>query len=196
MIRRICILLVAVGAGLLFFRHATSLPTLPLPPAGRLVKGIATIGSAGDYSICVTMPKIDDSFGLSPETVACFFVVSVTQHGKPAQKKEITSLTRYSEFGFGRTQDYRGGDAFRLGQGEHEIEVSCRETSAAITTRGATLTLERDVGNPTDYYLSSLLRRWLAIGALCGGLLGLVICEFKRPIKRAIDNDGAAPRHV
>ncbi len=196
MIRRICILLVVVGAALLFFRRETSIPTLPVPPAGRLVKSVAMLGSAGDYYVRVTMPKRDDSLTLSEETVPCSLVVTIAERGGSALKKEITSLTRYSEFGFGRSQNYRGGDAFRLEQGEHEIEVSCRETSAAIAARGATITIEHDVGNPTDYYIRRLLRSWFATGALCLGLIGIVVCEFRRPNKRTTDNSGASPLRV
>lgn len=99
---------------------------------------------------------------------------------KATQKKEITALTRYSEFGFGRTQDYRGADAFRLGKGEGCIEVSSRAACDAATARGATISLEQDVGNPTNYYLRGLLLQYLSRAAFCVGLLGLVVGEFIR----------------
>ncbi len=181
MIRRICIFLVAAGAALLFFHRETILPTLPVPPAGRLVKDVAEIGSEGDYYVRVTMPKIDDSVGLSEETVPCSFVVSITESGKPTLKMEISSLTRSSEYGFGRTQDYHDGNKFRLKRGEHVFEVSCRETCVVAAARGATISLEQDVGNPTNYYFRNLLRSWCTTGALCVGLIGIVICEFKKP---------------
>lgn len=180
MIRRISIALIVVGAGLLFIRREADLPTLPFPAAGLLVKSPMTLASAGDYHVRVTMPKVGDSLGLSEETVPCSLVVTVTESGKPPQKKEITSLTRYSEFGFGRTQDYRGGDAFRLGKGECDIEVSSRAPCEAATARGAMISLEQDVGNPTDYYLRGLLLGYFAKGALCVGLLGVIICEFRK----------------
>jgi hypothetical protein len=180
MIRRISIALVVVGVGLLFIRHDAELPTLPFPAMGLLVKSPMTLSSAGDYYIRVTMPKVGDSLTLSEETVPCSLAITVTEPGKSPQTKEITSLTRYSEFGFGRTQDYRGGDAFRLGRGECDIEVTSQAACEAATARGAMISLEQDVGNPTDYYLRSLLRRYFAIGALCVGLLGIIVCEFRK----------------
>ncbi len=180
-IRRISIALTVVGASLVFFRHDKFLPTLPVPPAGRQVKSIVSIATAGDYYVRVTMPKIDDSLALSEETVPCSFVVSVADHSGSTQTKEITFLTRYSEFGFGRTQNYRGGDAFYLERGEYEIEVDCRVTCAAAAARGATISLEQDVGNPTNNYIRGLLRSWLAAGALCLGLIGIVGSEFIKP---------------
>jgi hypothetical protein len=183
--RRICLALVAASALLLFYHRSESLPALPVPPAGRLVRAMVTIAAAGDYSVCVSMPKIDDSLGLASEVVPCSMVVSIAKEGKPEEKEEITSLSRYAEIGFGRIQLYRGGEAFRLGRGEYEIEVASRGSCLAAADRGATLSLEQDVGNPTDFYLRNLLRSWLLFVALCGGLLGLIACEFRKPNKAA-----------
>ena len=190
--RRICIVLVVTGAAFLFFRREGSLPTLPVPSTGLRVKGVARVASAGDYYVCVTMPKQDDSITLDSEVVPCSMEVCVGKEGQPAERKVITSLDRYGEFGFGRVQFYRGGDAFRLGHGEHEVEVFSKGACAATTSRGATLTFEQDVGNPTDCFLRSMLKSWFATASLCGGLLGLIMCEIKRPNQRPEANAGKA----
>ena len=181
MIRRISILLVILGSALLFFRQETLLPTLPFPPAGLTVKDVATIGSPGNYYVRVIMPKTDNSLGLSEETVPCSLRVIIIGTSQSAQKKEITTLSRYSEFGFGRTQSYRGGDAFHLDRGEYDIEVTGLGPCAAAASRGATFSLEHDVGNPTNWYFRSLFRLWIGVGTLCLGLLGLIAGEFKKP---------------
>lgn len=148
-----------------------------------------------DADIRVTMPKVGESLGLSEETVPCSLVVIVSESGKTPQKKEITSLTRYSEFGFGRTQDYRGGDVFSLGRGACDIEVSSQAVCEAASARGATISLERDIGNPTDFYLRGLLLPYFARAVLCIGLLGVVICEFrkKKPNQAPEPTSGLTP---
>jgi hypothetical protein len=186
--RRICIVLVLLGAAALFLRHDSELPTLPVPPAGIHVKGNATIGADGTYYVCVTMPKIDQSLTLDSEVLPCALEVSIAQHEQILFTKEITSLILSSEFGFARLKYYKGGDSFHLDRGEYMIDVFSRKTCATAASRGATFSFERDVGNPTDYYLRRMLGSWLAIFAFCGGMLGIVGCELmssKRGIPKA-----------
>jgi hypothetical protein len=179
--RRTCIVLVLMGAASLLLRRETVFPTLPVPPAGIHVKGEARIGSDGDFRVVVTIPKMDNSLTLDNEVLPCYLVVDVAGSGKVIQKKVITALSRYGEFGFGRLQYYEGGATFHLPRGEYIIELTSQETSAAVAARGATFSLEQEVGNPTDYYLRNMVGAWIAKAAFWGGMLGIIICEFKRP---------------
>jgi len=50
--------------------------------------------------------------------------------------------------------------------------------------RGATLSLERQTTHVTENFLVNVLRFYGGVLFLCAGLLGIIICEFKKPTMR------------
>jgi hypothetical protein len=176
--RRVCIILVALGAFLLFARHDSAFETLPLPGTGLTVKMLADVRTEGDYYVKVSMPKTDQALGLASETVSCPLTINIRREGRTTIKKDIDSLSRYAEFGFGKIQYYKSADAWHLTPGEYEVEVSSRDNCSMAMSRGATLTMEQEVTHLTERYLETVLRFWSGVVFLCAGLIGLIFCEF------------------
>jgi hypothetical protein len=177
--RRICICLIVAGALLLFARRDSSFDTVPFPAVGLTVKMLAKINTEGDYHLIASMPKADQAVGLAEESVPCSLAVSFSRSDKPSITNEVTSLSRYAEFGFGRIQFYKGGE-WHLNPGEYAVEISSREECRAALARGATLSLEQKVTHITERFLTGLLVYWSGVIALCGGVLGVILCEFKQ----------------
>ena len=182
MIRRISILLVILGSVLLYPRPETRLPILPFPPAGITVKEIAQIERSGAFQVRVTMPKTDNALALEKEENPCSLLITITQNNLLSITQKITSLSRYGEFGYGQIQYYKGGEKFSLSRGDVYLEITGVGPCPVATARGATISIEEDIGNPTNRYLRKLIALWLGFGSLGLGLVGLIACEFKRPI--------------
>jgi hypothetical protein len=177
---------IVTGALLLFARRDSSFETLPFPTVGLTVKMIANVSTEGDYFLEASMPKADQDIGLAEETVPCSLTVSFTREGKPAITNEVTSLTRSSEFGFALIQYYKGG-GWHLSPGEYVVQISSRENCKAAVSRGATLSLEQEVTHITERYLASILGYWSGVLFLCAGLLGVILCEFKKASNEGSD---------
>jgi len=177
--RRICIGLIVAGALLLCTRRDSSFETVPFPTAGLKVKMLAKINTEGDYRLIASMPKADQDIGLTEESVPCSLLVSFSRSDRPSITNEVTSLSHYAEFGFGRIQYYKGG-GWRLDPGEYVVEISSRQDCRAAIARGATLSLEQEVTHITERFLAGVAVYWSGVIALCAGVLGLILCEFKR----------------
>jgi len=143
----------------------------------------AEVKTEGDYYLRASMAKADKSLTLDNESVPCTLTVCITREGKPRIKNEVTSLSRYAEYGFAEIQYYKGG-GWHLAPGEYEIEISSRENCSAAMIRGATLSLERQTTHVTENFLVNVLRFYGGVLFLCAGLLGIIICEFKKPTMR------------
>ncbi len=177
--RRICIGLIVAGALLLWARRDSSFGTMPFPTAGLKVKMLAKINTEGDYRLIASMPKADQDIGLTEESIPCSLVVSFSRSDRPSITNEVTSLTRYAEYGFAGIQYYKGG-GWRLSPGEYVIEIGSRQDCRAALARGATLSLEQEVMHITERFLAGVVVYWSGVIALCAGVLGLILCEFKR----------------
>lgn len=97
-----------------------------------------------------------------------------------ADKKEITWFGTTSEYGFANIVNYKGNARWHLKPGDYPIQITSRENCVAAMSRGATLTLGEEINHPTEVYLNTLLAHSLATFCLWGGLLGLVVCEWRR----------------
>jgi hypothetical protein len=190
-IRRVCIGFVVLGAIFLFARHGATFETVPFPADGLRVKMDAEVTTEGDYYLRASMPRNDQAIGLSSETIPCLLSVSVVERGKPPIKKEVTSLTRYAELGFAEIQYYKSADIWHLRPGEYEVDVSSRQDCKAAVSRGATLSVEQDVTHLTERYLGNVLRFWSGVVLLCGGLMGIIFCEFKNGWHRHTNRSSA-----
>jgi hypothetical protein len=179
MLRRMCIGFVALGSALLFARRDSGFDTLPFPGVGLTVKMLAKVKTAGDYRINVSMPKADQALALAPETISCSLAVSIKEDGRPPINSEITSLSRYGEYGFARIQYYSGG-RLHLTPGEYVVEISSRDDCRAAMSRGATLSLEQEMIHPTERFIGSVLAYWGGVLLLGAGLLGIILYEFKK----------------
>jgi hypothetical protein len=177
--RRVCICLIASGAFLLFTKHDSGFETVPFPAAGLVVKMIANVKADGNYCFEALMPKPDQGNGLGEETVPCSLTVTLTREGKPSITNQINSLSLSSEYGFARIQYFEAAP-WHLSPGEYEVEITSRENCKAALSRGAALSLEQKQTGTTERFLRGVLRYWSGVFFLCAGLLGIILCEFKK----------------
>jgi hypothetical protein len=184
--RRVCICLILIGALMLFARRDAWFDTVPFPAAGLTVKMTANVAKEGDYFLEASMPKADQDIGLSEETVPCFLTVTLTRDGAPSITNQVTSLSRYAEYGFAGIQYYKGG-GWHLGRGEYAVQISSHQDCKAVVSRGATLTIEQEVTHMTERFLVGVLYYWSGVFALCAGVLGVILCEFLRRPNLRID---------
>ena len=140
----------------------------------------AEITTKGNYRLVVAMPKTNDSLTLDSETVPCSLNVQITEPDIKPILTDVTSLTLASEYGFARVQYYFGG-SWSLKPGNYEIEIKSRAGSDAVMIRGATVSLEQETTHVTENFLKDILQYWSGTLCLWAGILGLVVCEFKRP---------------
>jgi hypothetical protein len=190
--RRVCICLTVIGALLLLTRNDSPFETVPFPTAGLTVKMTANVITEGDYFLEVTMPKADQEIALAEETVPCSLTVSMKGDDKPLVTSDVTSLSRWSEFGFAGIQYYKGGN-WHLSRGKYVVQISSRASCKAAVSRGATLSLGQEVTHVTERFLGGVLRYWSGVFALCAGLLGVILCEFLRRPKTPLQPTGAPP---
>jgi hypothetical protein len=73
------------------------------------------------------------------------------------------------------------------------VQFSSRESCKAAVSRGATLSLEQEVTHMTESFLGGVLRYWSGVFTLCAGLLGVILCEFLRRPKKALQPTAATP---
>jgi hypothetical protein len=139
----------------------------------------ANVITGGDYFLQASMPKADQDIGLTEETIPCFLAVTLTRNGAPSITSEVTSLSRYAEYGFAGIQYYKGG-SWHLGRGEYVVKISSRQDCKAAVSRGATLTMKQEVTHMTERFLAGILYYWSGILALCAGVFGVILCEFLR----------------
>ncbi|HXI52320.1 MAG TPA: hypothetical protein VNH84_12465 [Candidatus Saccharimonadales bacterium] len=145
--RRICIVVTTVGALMLAVPHDQFFDTLPFPAAGLTVKMTADIAHDGDYHLVAAMPEVGQQLALSEESVPCTLAVTLARSGHPPITNQITSISRYAEFGFGRIQYYKSAD-WHLGRGEYEISIAGVEDCPAAISRGATVSIEQSASLP------------------------------------------------
>ena len=62
---------------------------------------------------------------------------------------------------------------------EYAVEISSRQECRAPLARGATLSLEQEVTHITERFLTGVVVYWSGVIALCAGVLGVILCEFK-----------------
>jgi hypothetical protein len=192
--RRICIVVIAVGALMLAVPRDLSFDTVPFPAAGLSVKILADIAHDGDYHLVAAIPKVGEQLALSEESVPCALAVTLTRQGHPPTTNQITSISRYAEVGFGRIQYYKSTD-WHLARGEHEISIAAVKDCPAATSRGATVSIEQSASHVTERFLAGVLRYWSGVVLLCVGLLGLIFCEFGRANK-SLHATAAAPEQL
>ena len=190
-VRRICIAITAIGVLIVAMPHDQSYDTVPFPTAGLTVKMIADVAHDGDYYLVATMPKVGDELALSEESVPCALAVTLARSGYSPTTNHVSSLSRYGEFGFGRIQYYKSSD-WHLGRGQYDITILDPQDCPAAKARGATLSIEQDAPHVTERFLADVLEYWSGVVLLCVGLLGLVLCEFRRANK-ALHATVAAP---
>ena len=159
-------------------RFDQSFDKVPFPASGLTVKMIADIGHKGDYHLVIAMLKVDEQLGLTEESVPCSLAVTLEGSGNLPTTKQITSIKRYAEFGFGRIQYYKSFD-WHLGRGEYGVSITTLKDCPVAISRGATVSIEQSVTHITERYLAVLLSYWCGVVLLSVGLLGLVFCEFR-----------------
>jgi hypothetical protein len=179
-LRRIFLAIAIFGAVLLATPREASFDTGPFPGAGLSEKMLARVTTAADYYLRLSMPKPDQALGLSSETISCSVALSLTRPDTTPIQAQISSFSRYGEFGFGRIQYYRGSSSWHLAPGEYTIEITGLAPCNTVMTRGGTLSLEQEMTHLTERYLWSMLRHWIGIVCLSGGFIGLIVLEFAR----------------
>lgn len=155
-----------------------SFDTVPFPAAGLAIKMIANISHEGDYHFVAAMPQVGEQIALSEESVPCALAVTLARSGHVPITNQITSISRYSEFGFGRIQYYKSSDC-HIGRGEYEISIAALRDCPVAISRGATLSIEQSASHTTERFLAAVLSYWSGVVILCLGLVGLVACEFR-----------------
>jgi hypothetical protein len=157
--RRICIVLTALGALMLAVPRDQSFDVVPFPATGLTVKMTAEIAHDGDYHLVSAMPVVGQQVALSEETVPCELAVTLVRTGQPPITNEITSISRYAEFGFGRIQYYKSAN-WHLRRGEYEISIAGVKDCPAAVSRGATVSIEESASHITERFLTGVLRYW------------------------------------
>jgi hypothetical protein len=182
-LRRISIALTAVGAVMAYFQSDSEFDTLPFPAAGLSIRMQAKVKSAGEYHLVVAMPLTNDdlSLGLGSDIQLCSLTVQVARdyNGPIITNVEVTSISLVSEFGFGKIQYYSGGSWY-LNPGTYDIDIKSRKTCLAAVSRGATISLEGQIIHPTETFLWDSLRHACGVVFFWIGIIGLLVCEFKR----------------
>jgi hypothetical protein len=152
------IVLTFVGVAMAYFESdsGSAFDVLPFPAAGLSVRLRATVKDAGEYHLVVAMPvtNSDLSTGLSDDTQACSLNVRIAQdyNGPIVATLEVTSIRLEYEFGFGKTQSYEGG-SWHLKPGVYDVDILGRKTCQAAVSRGATISLEEEIIEPTKTFL-------------------------------------------
>jgi hypothetical protein len=182
-LRRIFIVLTAVGAVMAFFQSDSDseFDTLPFPGAGLSVKMQAKVKSAGQYHLVVAMPLTNDdlSVGLGSDVQSCALTVRIAQdyNGPIIANSEVTTISLGSEFGFAKIQNYTGG-YWHLNPGTYDIDIQSRKNCQAALTRGATISLEEQIDKPTETFLWNSLRHRCGILFFWTGIIGLSACDW------------------
>jgi hypothetical protein len=178
-LRRACIGLIVIGAVLLFFQTDSDFDTLPLPAAGLSVKMYDVVKKEANFHLVIGIPFTDDESRTNENTVPCSLAVRIALPNKETISSEVTSLVPSGYYGYAGVQTYEGGN-WHLKPGKYHVEVKSLKRCEAAMSRGATVCLEQEIVKPTEQYLQAVLRHWCGIWFLLGGIIGLVLCEFKR----------------
>jgi hypothetical protein len=183
-LRRILIVLTVVGGAMAYFQSDSEFDTLPFPAAGLSVRMQAKVKSAGEYHLIVAMPRTNDDLSLGSDIQACSLSVQIAHdyNGPIIANAEVTSISLGSEFGFGKIQYYTGGSWY-LKPGTYDIDIQSRKTCQAAMSRGATISLEEQIRQPTETFLWNSIRHECGVVFFWIGVIGLVVCERKRPDK-------------
>jgi hypothetical protein len=115
----LALLAIILGTVLFTIQLPTSSDISPLPGPTLHVRLRFNVRFAGDYFIQVVMPKVGNDLTLGPETLPCEFSFVISKDDLVVHSQNIGTMTRQSEFGWGNTQQYQAGDAFRLGHGDY-----------------------------------------------------------------------------
>jgi hypothetical protein len=181
-LRRVFIVLTALGAVMAYFQPGSEFDVLPFPAAGLSVRLRATVKDAGEYHLVVAMPVTNDDVALGDDTQSCSLTVRIAKdyNGPIVTNSEVTSISLEDEFGFAKTQDYRGGSWY-LKPGVYDVDILSRKTCQAAVSRGATISLEEQIFHPTERFLWDSLRHECGVVFFWVGIVGLSVCEFKKP---------------
>lgn len=177
--RRVLISSAIVGAAITTFTQPNDLRSVPFPGSKLYINMPATIRSSGEYYLMVEMPIVEDSAAMPPETVSCDFAYSVHKDKAIAWSESIHSINRIGEIGSAHMYEYRAGTTFHLDSGEYQVTLTGGTGCPAASIRGASVVIDQDVVSPTEHYIVALLLKGLARILLFGGLIGLLIIEFR-----------------
>jgi hypothetical protein len=178
-LRRICILLIAVGVAILLLKRDPSFDTVPFPANGLSVKLMAQLRSEGDYCLRVSMPTKNPGAPLGEETLTCSLTVTIFFSGKQVVQTEVKTLVLGSEFGWAGIQ-YFSGPTWHLNRGRYNIEVVSHGDCPAAIARGAALSLDQKLSHVTERFLAASLVHAVGIVSLGAGFIGLVSCELRK----------------
>jgi hypothetical protein len=179
MMRRLVLLVIAViGAGIWVAELPTNVEVAPLPGQNLKVRLSVAVRFGGNYFVEVSMPKVIDAPVLAPlDVIKCDLSVIIAKAGIKIHSQRIETMNRASENGGAYTQQYVGGQYFRLDRGTYDVTISAGAGCPAATTRGASVFIAREY---SEHIASSLLLNLLAWLLILVGVVGLVVLDVRR----------------
>ena len=180
-LRIVLLLGVFLGVAILLIEENSPPPdTVPFPGTAQWVRIPLKLHSGGMYFVKIVLPTVGQPASLREQTLACEVLTEIRRDAEAIRSQRTTSIRRTGSLGFWHVDEYQAGASFRLPRGQYAVTFLGVGPCMEATQRGALITLEEDVGDPTSNYLYYLVRHGFALLLTFGGVVALLLAEMVR----------------
>ena len=163
-----------LGLSWLVMQSGPTFQVLPFPGEGLKVRTTAKINFADDFDLKICIPTSDDTQESSINNEPVELLIKI-DNGKSSVSKQISSISLFNIYTFGKVMYYHSTQSWRLGRGNYVFDISCIKNSRMVMMRGATITIDHPPYHPTERLIQHDLLLLCGALLMIASLLGFII---------------------